>query len=52
MILVCKREAWYRNKLQAIFGNVRASHDDNYIVLQATKKLDTVRTNEELIDWH
>jgi 16S rRNA (guanine1207-N2)-methyltransferase len=37
MILVCKREAWYRNKLQAIFGNVRASRDDDYIVFQATK---------------
>jgi 16S rRNA (guanine1207-N2)-methyltransferase len=37
MIPVCKREGWYRNKLQAIFGNVQASRDNEYIVFQATK---------------
>jgi 16S rRNA (guanine1207-N2)-methyltransferase len=37
MILVVKRDAWYRNKLQAIFGNVRAHRDDDYIVFQAIK---------------
>jgi 16S rRNA (guanine1207-N2)-methyltransferase len=37
MILVCKREAWYANKLRAIFGAVRATRDDGYVVFEATK---------------
>jgi 16S rRNA (guanine1207-N2)-methyltransferase len=37
MILVCKRDAWYRTKLRAIFGNVQVNRDDGYIVFEATK---------------
>ena len=37
MILVCKRDAWYRNKLRAIFGNVQVNRDDGYVVFEATK---------------
>lgn len=36
--MVTKREAWYRNKLSAIFGGVRVHRDDEYCVFEAVKK--------------
>jgi 16S rRNA (guanine1207-N2)-methyltransferase len=37
MIFVVKRDAWYANKLRAIFGNVRISRDDGYAILESMK---------------
>jgi 16S rRNA (guanine1207-N2)-methyltransferase len=36
--MVTKREAWYRNKLTAIFGGVRVHAADGYVVFEAVKK--------------
>ena len=36
--MVTKRDAWYRNKLSAIFGGVRAEFVDGYWVFEAVKK--------------
>lgn len=38
MVMVTKRELWYRNKLAAIFGGVTVRHVDDYVVFQAIKK--------------
>lgn len=38
MWMVTKRDAWYRNKLTAIFGGVRAQSLDGYWVFEAVKK--------------
>jgi len=35
--MVTQRETWYRNKLRAIFGNVRAHPRCPYMVFEATK---------------
>ena len=36
--MVTKRDAWYRNKLQAIFGRVNVHPVDSYFVFEATKQ--------------
>ena len=36
--MVTRREAWYRNKLTAIFGGVRVRRADGYFVFEAVKK--------------
>jgi 16S rRNA (guanine1207-N2)-methyltransferase len=36
--MVTRREAWYRNKLTAIFGGVRVRSIDGYFVFEATKR--------------
>ncbi len=36
--MVTKRDAWYRNKLTAIFGGVRADAVKGYVVFEAVKK--------------
>jgi 16S rRNA (guanine1207-N2)-methyltransferase len=36
--MVTKRDAWYRNKLTAIFGGVKAEAVDGYWVFEAVKK--------------
>jgi 16S rRNA (guanine1207-N2)-methyltransferase len=36
--MVTKREAWYRNKLIAVFGGVRTHNLDGYFVFEAIKK--------------
>jgi len=41
MWMVTKREDWYRNKLKSIFGGVRVTRDNSYIVFEATKNTDT-----------
>jgi 16S rRNA (guanine1207-N2)-methyltransferase len=38
MMLVTKRETWYRNKLASIFGGVRVSHIDGYCVFISEKR--------------
>jgi 16S rRNA (guanine1207-N2)-methyltransferase len=38
MMMVTKREDWYRNKLTAIFGGVRIWHIDGYCVFMSMKK--------------
>jgi 16S rRNA (guanine1207-N2)-methyltransferase len=37
MWMVTKRDAWYRNKLTAIFGGVRGNAVDGYVVFEAVK---------------
>jgi 16S rRNA (guanine1207-N2)-methyltransferase len=39
--VVVKRDAWYRNKLRAIFGGVRAHAQDGYVVFEAMKTAST-----------
>jgi 16S rRNA (guanine1207-N2)-methyltransferase len=36
--MVTRREAWYRNKLSAIFGGVRVRPANGYVVFEAVKK--------------
>jgi 16S rRNA (guanine1207-N2)-methyltransferase len=38
LVMVVKRDKWYRNKLTAIFGGVRAFEADGYIVFTAQKR--------------
>lgn len=38
MVMVVKRDKWYRNKLTAIFGGVRTFEADGYIVFTACKR--------------
>lgn len=38
MMMVTKRETWYRNKLTAIFGGTRLWHIDGYCVFMSEKK--------------
>jgi 16S rRNA (guanine1207-N2)-methyltransferase len=38
MLLVTKRDRWYRNKLRAIFGGVSVHTDDSHFVFEATKR--------------
>ena len=37
MLLVTKRDLWYRNKLRAIFGGVRVYREASYFVFEAKK---------------
>jgi 16S rRNA (guanine1207-N2)-methyltransferase len=37
MLLVTKRDRWYRNKLRAIFGGVRVYREASYFVFEAKK---------------
>ena len=39
--MVTKRDAWYRNKLRAIFGGVRVHVAGSYFVFEATKTSNT-----------
>ena len=36
--MVTKRDAWYRNKLTAVFGGVKVRAIDGYFVFEATKR--------------
>ena len=38
MVMVVKRELWYRNKLTAIFGGVKMQEIDGYFVFTAEKR--------------
>ena len=38
MVMVTRRETWYRNKLSAIFGGVRVKARNGYFVFQAEKR--------------
>ena len=38
MWMVTKREDWYRNKFRSIFGGVRVSRQNSYIIFEAIKK--------------
>ncbi len=38
MMMVTKREAWYKNKLTAIFGGTRVEHINGYCVFTSVKK--------------
>ena len=38
MVMVTKRQDWYKNKLTAIFGGVRVSEVDGYYVFMSIKK--------------
>ena len=40
LVLVVKRELWYRNKLTALFGGVRVCEIDGYFVLTAQRRSD------------
>jgi 16S rRNA (guanine1207-N2)-methyltransferase len=37
MLLVTKRDLWYRNKLRAIFGRVQVYQEASYFVFEANK---------------
>jgi 16S rRNA (guanine1207-N2)-methyltransferase len=41
MWMVTKREDWYRNKLKSIFGGVRVTRQNSYVVFEAIKKSDS-----------
>jgi 16S rRNA G1207 methylase RsmC len=41
MWMVTKRGPWYRNKLRAIFGNVRVHSVRSYLVFEARKRSET-----------
>ena len=41
LIFLTKRDKWYRNKLQAIFGGAKSQQVDGYVVTSATKRRDT-----------
>jgi len=41
MVMVTKRDLWYRNKLISIFGGVRVSEIDGYFVLMSIKREST-----------
>lgn len=47
MVMVTKREAWYRNKLTAIFGGVRVYEKDGYYVFIAEKRSATYANVEK-----
>ncbi len=47
MLMVTKRELWYRNKLAAIFGGVTVRPIDGYVVFQAVKKSETYANRRE-----
>ncbi|HEY3798740.1 MAG TPA: methyltransferase [Caulobacteraceae bacterium] len=38
LLMVTKRELWYRNKLTAIFGGVTVRHVDDYCVFEAERR--------------
>lgn len=38
MMLVVKRELWYRKKLESIFGGVRVLREDGYVLLTAERR--------------
>jgi 16S rRNA (guanine1207-N2)-methyltransferase len=38
MLMVTKRDLWYRNKLTSIFGGVRVWEEDGYFVFMSVKK--------------
>jgi len=38
MVMVVKRKGWYAKKLTAIFGGVKATEQDGYVVLTAEKR--------------
>lgn len=38
MLMVVKREKWYRNKLNAVFGGCRELEKDGYFVLEAERR--------------
>ena len=38
MVMVVKRELWYKNKLTSIFGGVRVLREDGYSVLTAERR--------------
>ena len=38
LVMVTKRELWYRRKLAAIFGGVRVEHIDGYVVFEAVRR--------------
>lgn len=41
MWMVTKREDWYRNKFKSIFGGVRVTRQNSYIIFEAIKKSDS-----------
>lgn len=41
MYMAAKRELWYKNKLNGIFGNVRIWHKEGYFVFLSVKKSPT-----------
>ena len=38
LVMVVKRELWYKNKLEAIFGGVRVAHEAGYAILAAERR--------------
>jgi 16S rRNA (guanine1207-N2)-methyltransferase len=38
MVMVTKREGWYKNKLAAIFGGVRVTPREGYFIFHAEKR--------------
>lgn len=38
MVMVTKRELWYKNKLTSIFGGTRVEHRDGYCIFTSVKK--------------
>jgi len=44
MVMVTKRELWYKNKFIAIFGGVKIAKSDDYFVFTAQKEQPGMRT--------
>ena len=38
LVMVVKRELWYKNKLESIFGGVRIAHEAGYAILAAERR--------------
>jgi 16S rRNA (guanine1207-N2)-methyltransferase len=47
LIMVTRRELWYRRKLEAIFGGVKIRQIDGYFVFEAIKKSTQYRTRPD-----
>ena len=47
LVMVVKRELWYRNKLTAIFGGVKTAEIDGYFVFTAEKRSDRYAPKKE-----
>ncbi|MCX7773218.1 MAG: methyltransferase, partial [Clostridia bacterium] len=47
IVMVTKRDTWYRNKLTAIFGGVKVHEVDGYFVFTAEKRSMTYASKEK-----
>jgi 16S rRNA (guanine1207-N2)-methyltransferase len=45
LVMVTKREVWYRNKLTSLFGGTKVYRDDDYCVFAVTKRSSSYATS-------